>query len=139
MTDVINERPFENDDETHNFTQGIRKKIVLAMMPAGNIPNDPDNIKLIAGLLTDIDRTTLGRAKIKSDENIANTQMLTEVVTATLLKVDPNKIFGEHTRVEREIPMISVDQIPDPILVEGELDEQSEPISYDAFMERFEE
>ena len=130
------------DDEVLQFTQSKRMEIVNKLTAKG-IPTDSnDDMGNLLKTLDGMDRVALGRKRIKADEGIAGAnQAAAAAVIATLLQKANSggaKPFQSDTLVDREIPVLGND-IPAPVLVDGETETAPSQMSYDGFMAKYQQ
>lgn len=73
------------DQRLLNLTLTHRERIISQLTMGNKIPNDKDEIKLLISSLDGIDRTVIGRAKVKNDENANKNQENSASLIAELL------------------------------------------------------
>ena len=113
------------------FTRSKRKEIVGKLTSQG-IPGDTDELRLLAGVLTDMDRASLGKMKIKSeDSNNSDNINAQAAIAAMLVKMDPAKII-QAGKSERQIPTLPA-SVPSPDIIPGETTVGTQSGSYEAF------
>ena len=113
------------------FTRSVRKRIVSTLTEK-DIPKDPDELRLLLTTLTDLDRSSLGRMKIKSDDKNTSDSINAQAAIATLLmKVDPTRV-ASIGRTERSIPTLGNDVSP-PDLIDGETSIGTQTGTYEDF------
>lgn len=122
------------------FTHHKRMGILGDLLKAGT-PSDPENIKVITGLLTDMDRSALTRKRIKVDEKSnaaqeANKNMVVELLKTLSSQTGLRTIQGspEDISVVHTLP----DSIPKPDLQHDELSTTISTENFDDFMARME-
>lgn len=127
------------DEQVLAYTQHKRKFIVSKLIANNQLPGDKDEKVMLLQALDGMDRAALGNKRIKADEKTANgmagaagiiAQMLTQIGTLTRDNISPLEILE---RVEA--PSLS-NEIPEPILVPGELETNASQLDYDSFMSR---
>lgn len=126
-------------DQVLNFTQGIRKEVVMSLVSSG-VPQDNKDRSALLETLRDMDKTSLGVMKLNTKEREldigARTQMALQRLTETLGVQNPmavsqdTPIDGTATRV----PQLSLDAVPQVELAEGETLVGIENIRYEEFM-----
>lgn len=119
---------FQEENEELKYTKDIRGRIVNTLIKDG-IPTDP---KLLAPLLTtlsDMDRTTLTKMRIKTDNKLADNQMDTNAIITKLLtsvKVSALAVSGDSVRqISADLPSIEI--------VPGEIDIGTINSTYEEF------
>lgn len=131
----MNPIPEQNEDEDLVFTRAIRKNMVTSMMKDGKVPNDTETLRLLQGVLTDMDRTSLAKKKIKSDEGISNNAALAAAALTNAL-LDPRiKLLGLAREGEQGVVPVFADRALPPA-VPGELDEHPVPMDYASFTQK---
>lgn len=113
------------------FTRSKRKEIVTALTKKG-IPEDPEQVRLLTGVLTDLDRASLGKMKIKSDDNNNSDNINAQgAIAAMLMKMDPSAIIARG-RTDRQIPTLP-NFVPKPDIIPGETLIGTQTGSYEGF------
>jgi hypothetical protein len=125
-----------DDEEMLNYTQGVRKDIIVALTKQGIPSEAPDTVNLMLKTLGDMDRNSLGRMRLKVEENAGKGLAGAAVVVAEMLnKMGNMRPFQSPVPVARGgAPELGHD-IPPPSLVAGEIDTNAAQRSYDAFIE----
>lgn len=117
------------DDELELLKDNIKKRqtVLATFFEKKEIPNDKDSVTSMAKLLDGIDKSILGVAKVRVDSEGAKSQKQFAATMAELLKKTPIKgpILDHPPELDDSI------QVPAPVL--GELDENPEPLNYEAF------
>jgi len=124
------------DDQVLVYTQHTRKQIVQTLMKNNQVPTDRSEQSLLVAALDGMDRAALGNKRIKADEKTAQGISGAASVVANLL----NQI-GSMTKqslvidnlVPVEPPLLGR-EIPDPVLVPGELDTNCPQLDYASFV-----
>lgn len=131
-------------EESLAFTQGLRKRLVHDLT-AGctKIPTSPEEAKLMLETLNDMDRTTLGHMRQKSeDKTAARDQLLAEAMLQFARQAGSKSLFRSNEvpdvveRVPRR-PPIDDSLLPEIELLPGELDVGLHNISYNELSDRF--
>lgn len=128
------------EDETLQYTLDMRRRIVKEMTST-NIPiSDPKSMGILLQTLDGMDRSALGQKKIKSEENIAGAnQAMAATIIAELLQKSSSvgvKPFAVANPQPRPAPTLPAD-IPDPVLVEGEIGVSPPQLSYETFTKKY--
>jgi hypothetical protein len=123
------------EDSDLEFTRAKRKELVAAITEKGMPTETKDRLTLLAAL-DGMDKAALSKKKIKSDEGVSD-KNVQAIETITKLFADArlknmSKVVGS---LEASIPVLRED-LPLPVLVPGELDEQSDSEDYEAFTHR---
>lgn len=126
----MSESVFSLEDEARlNLTQSVRETIIRGLVIDNKIPSEQGDRTLLMQALDGMDRTTLAKTKIKSDDraqqqNAATTAMIAEILSKT-----------SSVKNRRTIHEIIDVEIERPVLVDGELtvgtDDQ---LNYNNFM-----
>ncbi len=132
----MSDNNYSTELEDLEFTRSIRKRAV-GMIVGEKIPvTDSEQMKILTTLLTDLDRASIGRMKIKSDDKgnnaVANSQAL---IAEFLTKVVPQNIKHANSGLTRSAPTLGSD-IPDPLLVPGETAIGTTNSTYDEFSKK---
>lgn len=133
MSDIKEE--IDQNDLDLEFVRQKRKEIINSLT-ANGVPGDNDKVQILLGALSDMDRTSLSKKKIKVDKDVGNNQAQAMELIATMFSDTRIKKYGvSESLTNRELPQLSND-IPEPILVDGETSQQAELENYDSFMAR---
>lgn len=101
------------------YTKAVRKRIV-GKLTEKDIPSDPDELRILLTTLTDLDRSSLGKMKVKSDDKNTSDSINSQAAIAKLLmQMEPSKI-ASRGRSDRQIPILGAD-VERPVLIEGEI------------------
>lgn len=115
----MSDRDYDGENQDLEFTRNIRKQAVGLLVNGGIPVSDSERMKILTTVLTDIDRSALGRMKIKSDDKgnagIANAQ---SAIAELLSKLDPSKVKLAG-RCDRGLPVLG-SEIPSPVVNPGE-------------------
>ena len=121
------------DDQVLAYTQDHRKKIVDLLFKEG-VPEDTADMKLALLAMDGMDKAALGKKRIIVDSKTNANQEMAAGLIAKLLtaasNVPQNKIIINSNI---PAPVLGAD-IPDPILVEGEMDTLTKQQTYDSFI-----
>lgn len=123
------------EDEVLTFTKTKRMELAKALTEKG-APTDKDNQTILLHTLDGLDRSSLGRLKIKAEEQANKTTGAAAAVIAKVLAQAGHALYQTDTPVARETPALP-SYIPDPEIVEGELDVSPQQMNYDTFMKGF--
>lgn len=121
----------ENEEDDLDFVRGIRKDLIKSIVKRG-MPEDIKDRSILLTALADMDRTSLGKKKIKSDEGISNTQLMAAKIAADIFTNNDVKMLM-IPKVPGTVQVLDVD-IPDASLVFGELGIGSAKLNYDEFL-----
>lgn len=123
-----------SDDQILAYTQHKRKTIVQDLMKNNKVPTDRSEQSLLVAALDGMDRAALGNKRIKADEKTAHGVAGAASIVANLL----NQISGMSKQpgmvIENVEPPLLGKEIPDPILVPGELETNCPQLDYHSFM-----
>lgn len=146
MSQVIPALPATHEERLE-YTQGLRVMVVdhLTLDDDGQrqVPKDKDERILLMSTLVDMDRTTLGAMKIKSDDAATKQN---NMVAGALQRLSERMGSKDMFRVEREVgevyehepPAIREDLLPEIDLVPGELGQGVENLTYKEFQKKIE-
>jgi hypothetical protein len=129
--EIINATDTEDSDLA--YTRKKRIELVDGMTAKG-MPSDVKEASIMLQALADMDRVSLGKKKIKSDEGISNVKALAAETIAQLF-TDPRMkklTVGTGAGV---VPLLSND-ILEPTIIEGELSLLPTTENFDTFMQR---
>ena len=96
----------ENDDDLLNYTLARRKQIISEKMKNG-VPEDKGETALVLQALDGIDRVSLTRKRLASEEKNGNLAAQSAAIIATLLNATNSNAFRKET--DRAVPMINND------------------------------
>jgi hypothetical protein len=130
--------PADADEAVLDYTQGMRKQIVGVL--AKNLENlaDPKIVGTISQVLDGMDRQALGKMKLRVEEAQVMNQ---EGMAANIAEILRQMGSGGHNfqaaePVPREVPKLGSD-VPDPVLVEGEVATTPIQQDFDSFHAQF--
>lgn len=127
------------DDEVLDYTQLLRRKFVRKFTNEGeDMPKDPKEAKVLLTALSDMDRSALGKKRIKTDENIAqmNAQTVDSIAAEVRKTLAPR--YQANPQEDRPKPVLNEEGLP-PLQVgigETEIGVASE--THEAFAARYE-
>lgn len=126
-----------DDEGTLSYTQRMRRSFVnLLHKENGELPDDVAQQRLLLQALSDMDRVALTNKRIAADTEIGKSHSETQALVAQALAMsrDPKYLLGHSPApgVARATPVLGSD-VPDPILVEGELSERSISMTLEEF------
>lgn len=119
---------FTEENEELKYTKDIRGRVVNTLIK-DKIPEDPKVLAILLTTLSDMDRATLSKMKIKTDSKLADNQMDTNAIITKLLtsvKVSALAVDTGTTRhISADLPAIEV--------VPGEIDIGTVNSNYEEF------
>lgn len=126
------------DNDVLDYTQSIRKRLITTLVKETEALQDPKVVNAIGGLLDGMDRQVLGKMKIRIEEQQTTNQEGMAANVAEMLKQmgSGGHNFQASSPVPREVPKLGSD-VPDPILVEGEIATIVPQQDYDSFHAKF--
>ncbi len=130
-----------NDDEVLDFTQIIRRKFVSTVTDQGTkMPTDPKEAKVLLSALADLDKTALGKKRLKLDKEMNETNAQTIAAIAAEVKASAMLFGGNQpaATAPRPAPVFDDSQLPPLQTVDGEMDIGTKSESYDNFKSRYE-
>ena len=128
-----------DEDSVLAFTHHHRKEMVGHLYKNNQLPVEPDDRKLLLSTLKDMDASALGRKRIKVEEQANNNQEQAAGMIAQLLQratLNNNRPFQSDVPMKDIVPPQLGNEVPDPILVEGETDTIAVQGSVEEFMGR---
>lgn len=129
-------------ESTTNFTQQVRLKLLDQLCPAGKLPSEGEEAKVVMALLNNIDASTINVAKLKIEKTKNDTSAETNALVAAILKqasvtqqsidVLPTKEITQQIENKLSQFVIPVDNTISPgVLQRGVVDD-----TYEDFMKR---
>lgn len=115
------------DKRRLELTQSTREMIVKTFISDGKIPDDVSSRTMLMQALDGLDRTTLGKAKIKAEDQAAKSnQDITQMMGRLLYAFNPSNV-GQTAPVERKLETdISIRTVP------GEMDLGMQTLTQDS-------
>lgn len=124
------------EDNILGYTHSVRKGIVVALMPNGQLPSDPANTKIVLAALDGMDRSALTRKRIKTDEKkIDSDAAAAELISKVLIAAGSSGNKRNLPITQRALPVLGTD-VPEPLLVEGETSTNAPVQNYDSFVSK---
>lgn len=112
-----------------NNTQAIRQSMVARLMKAGQVPDDINSQRMLLEVVNSMDKSTIQKAKIKSEDKSNQGKEARAKIVAQLLL--------EARKRRQELPLLDTaalpESVPAPALVPGETDIGVQQLSYDVF------
>jgi len=125
MTDKLLD---DDDDRRLELTQRIREKYLLEMDAEEGRPGSTGDKVLLVQLLDGMDKSVLNKTKIRIESESAKDQVETSrLIAEVLLK---HKVESKPRENIPELP----DDLPDPMVVSGELEQGISDLDYEKFM-----
>jgi hypothetical protein len=127
-----------DDDQVLQYTQGLRKQLVTAIVEKG-MPEDNKDRMVLLGALADMDRTALGNKRINKDEEIARDDRAAASILARVYETLGGKNpFEQGVTIEGQARQV---KLPEKLLevvefVDGETDIGISSESYEDFARR---
>lgn len=129
--------PVDSDEAILDYTQQVRKQIVGQLVKSNDNLADPKIVTTIGSLLDGMDRQALGKMRIKVEEKQAlNQEGMAANVAEILKQMGTGHSFQAPEPVARTIPVLGSD-VPDPVLVEGEVATNPPQQDFDSFHAQF--
>ena len=118
------------------LTQNVRERIVQRLTENGTIPNTQEDRGLLMAALDGMDRTSLGRMKIKVEDKAATAQAQASSMVADILNnLTSKSISNTIAPQERSAPKLPEHiQVTNPVA--GEMSIGTQAQSYSEFMAR---
>lgn len=124
-----------DEDAILAYTLRQRALIIEQIAPAGKMPvADTKQMGVILQTLDGMDRTALGKKRIKADESIAKSNGEVAATMAAVLKMTSSAkpFLADGTESPRIAPKLGV-EVPSPVLVAGETSVGGEQQSIESF------
>jgi hypothetical protein len=125
----------ENEDQVLSYTQKQRQKIVHRLITKKHEELESSDKTMLLMALDGMDRSALGRKRLKSDEKIGASQAAAAALIAQVLQAPGAMhhglvVDGVINRIAPQLPAT----LPDPKVVPGEMDADAAQMDYDTFM-----
>ena len=132
--DHIKEDPVDQDIE---YVRIKRKQIIDKLTEKG-VPDDESTVALLLGALTDLDRTSLSRKKIKVESDaVANNKQAADLIASIFNQPNSKQLgMSANNGVAGVIPSVE-GLLPQVEMLPGEMDVNPMQLDYDAFMSKF--
>lgn len=135
MSDYVseNEDPVDQDLE---FVRGKRMAVINHITKKG-IPEDTESISLLLGALNDMDRTSIGKKRIKVESSAVAVNKQAADLIANIFGRPNSKTIGLEVLedITGTIPNTE-GMLPVVTMLEGEMAVGGIPLDYEAFMRR---
>ena len=129
-----------NDDDVLSYTQGVRKAIVDAKIAMGVATLDAKDTSVLLNALADMDRQSLTKKKIQTDNNNAEADRLAQqVIAKTFAHLGNRSPFASPVddRTINAVPFEAPDVIVEGFVeLEGEAEIGLSDETYSDFMKR---
>lgn len=136
----------QSDEESLNYTQTIRFRVVEDLVAGGKIPNDPKDRAQLLATLDGMDRQVLTKQKIKIEEKAADADRLAAQVLATVVAQTKGRSPFERPVIEGEViqrqltaPALDTSKIPKFTPVPGETDVGIADMNCETFMAKYDD
>lgn len=125
-------------DQDLEYARSKRKQIINALTEKG-IPKEESTISILLGALSDMDRVSLGRKKIKADSDVAANNKQAADLIASIFNMPNSKKIGntEDDGTVGTIPKVA-DLLPKVDIIPGEMDVNPSQLDYESFMSKVE-
>lgn len=132
--DHIKEDPVDQDIEYVR----IRRKQIIDKLTEKGVPDDESAVALLLGALTDMDRTSLSRKKIKVESDaVANNKQAADLIASIFNQPNSKQLgMSANNGVAGVIPSVE-GRLPHVEMLPGEMDVNPMQLDYDAFMSKF--
>jgi hypothetical protein len=94
MTTPDNSSLQDPNDVDLDYTQGMRRRIVNSLTEKG-IPDSLETLSMLTGVLSDMDRSSLGRKRLKTDEKMGDAAAAAQAIISTLFDSPGIKTLGQ--------------------------------------------
>lgn len=123
------------EDEVLAYTRGKRMELANKLTESG-IPTEKETATVLLQTLDGLDRSSLTRLKIKSEEQANKNNTIAASAIAEVLGRISNNAYQMPGVARKEIPVLP-SSISDPEVVEGELETNPAQIDFDTFTSQF--
>ena len=131
MSDSIDQPEQISDEQRLEYTQAKRKMVIEDLMKEGKAPQDKGEKMVLLTALSDMDKVSLTKLKIKADEKQADTtSQASAILSRFLTMVVPNKV--RHFDPDIKTPVLG-EEIPAIELVDGETAVGTQNVNYETF------
>lgn len=132
-----------NDDKDLNgvlaYTDDLRRGLVNQMVTGGKYPEDPKSQKVLLAALADMDKSALGKARLKQDDrNADKDRAIASALLSTVQGFGNTNPFMQATGAARGIDPAAL-PIPVHTPNPGETDVGIKDEDYQAFNEKWED
>ena len=135
MGDLVN----QSDDPVDNDLEYVRRKRiqVIDKLTEKGVPEDNESVSLLLGALNDMDRTSIGKKRIKVEaDSVAVNKQAAELIASIYSQPNSKKIgFEDADFTEVKIPNVD-GLLPEVELLPGEMAVGAVQVDYDGFMKR---
>ena len=129
----------DQNDIDLNSTRTHRQAIIEQLIKENDnkYPTDPKELKVFLQALSDMSRDALGNKRIKVDEKANNIMEQNKQIAAEILRtITPGKSVNNTAGTGRAAPIVSTDDIPKPVFVDGEIEITGSGDNYQSFTKR---
>jgi hypothetical protein len=129
----------ESEDPVDRDLEYVRGKrmAVIDTITSGGIPSDTEKLSLLLGALNDMDRTSIGKKRIKVESSAVEVNKRAADLIAALYTRPDSKVIGTNSNNEDTGKIPSTDtMLPAVELLEGEMSVGSAQLDYESFMKR---
>lgn len=138
MTTEINPADMTEDDVLL-YTRSKRVQLANKLTERG-VPTEKEDASLLLQTLDGLDRSSLSRLKIKAEEKAnTNNAHAAAIIAQVLSQIGSSKIYQVEGGVPRQVAPLLPNHIPDPEIVEGELETHPHQMDFDSFSQKFED
>ena len=118
-----------SDIDILSQTQTIRKSMVTKLMQSGQVPEDLNSQRMLLEVVNSMDKSTIQKAKIKSEDKSNQSKEVKAKLVAQFLL--------EARKKQQALPIVDSAELPQsvpaPELVPGETDIGTQDLNYDVF------
>lgn len=123
------------NDVDLDYVKEKRVQIIDSLTEKG-IPKDPKELGVLLLALSDMDKSTLGKKRIKGDKENGNINQQAIALINNLFNDPRVKTLGVNTIDDNIVPPSLPSEIEKPDLIEGELDQNPGNETFDSFAAR---
>ncbi len=125
------------EDDVLAYTRGKRMELANELTKNG-VPTDKEVAGTLLQTLDGLDRSSLSRLKIKADEKAnKNNENAAAIIAQMLGQMGGTRLYQMEGVGRRDLPALPT-AIPDPQIVDGELDTNPAQMDFETFTKQFE-
>ena len=125
------------EDQVLAYTRSKRMELANKLTENG-VPTEKETAGVLLQTLDGLDRSSLTRLRIKADEQANKNNTASQALIAEVLnKIGSSRPYEMEGVARREAPQLP-STIPDPVVVEGELETNPAQMDFESFTKQFE-
>jgi hypothetical protein len=125
-----------NEDQDLEFTKSVRKKLINSLTKdCTKMPEDVKDQSILLQALDGMDRMSIAKKKIKSDEGISDKQLIAAETISQIFKTKDIRQIHRSDEIG-EIKLLEAGVV-DVVILEGELEDTPRSNNYESFMAKY--